>query len=421
MISYKAPRGTQDVLPSSTPRWQYVETRFRAICKLFGFNEIRTPTFEETELFTRHTGGTTDIVTKQMYTFQDQGGRSLTLRPEGTPPTVRAYLENNLAAQSPVSKLYYFGRIFRYERPQSGRYREHNQMAVEMIGSPEPTAEAEVISLAWQFLKSLGIEQIDLRLNSIGGPEDRPAYREALRNFAAPFLSELCPTCQVRYEQNPLRMLDCKDENCKKLFEGAPGAADYLSDASKAHFEAVQRYLTSLGVSYTLDSKLVRGLDYYTHTIFEFQTPLLGAQNTICGGGRYNNMVEEMGGPATPALGFGMGMERLLLTLEKLGIDFDIYTSPTVFVAALGSAAKEASVSILSDLRKSNISCDSDFTGKSLKSQMKLADKLGAKLVLIIGDDEVRDGIATLRDMSSKEQRQISMESVVEAVKSAIS
>jgi len=416
MARFSAPRGTQDILPGTSPRWQYIEGRFREICRLYGFSEIRTPTFEETELFARHTGETTDIVKKQMYTFTDRGGRSLALRPEGTPPTVRAYLEHNLGAKSPVAKLFYFGRIFRYERPQAARYREHNQLGVEMIGSADPMADAEVISLAWQFLGSLGLAEVELKLNSIGGPEDRPAYREAIRNCARPFVNELCPSCQVRYETNPLRMLDCKEPRCRELLAGAPSTVDYLCDDCRQHFEKVRRYLTALAIRYEVDPHLVRGLDYYTRTIFEFQTPLLGAQNTICGGGRYDTMVEDMGGPPTPALGFGLGIERLLLTLERFGADLPEEPKPDVFVATLGDTAREAAVKVLAELRGRGMPAETDFTGRSLKAQMKLADKLGVKFVLIIGEDEAKQGVVTLRDMLAKEQRRVAMEKVVESV-----
>jgi histidyl-tRNA synthetase len=416
MAKFSAPRGTQDILPIATPRWQYIENKIREICRLFDFKEIRTPTFEETELFVKETGETTDIVTKEMYTFDDRGGRSLTLRPEGTPGTARAFIEHNLTAELPVAKLYYLGRIFRYERPQAGRYREHNQFGIEMLGSGDPSADAEVISLAWQLLKTLGINDIELKLNSIGGPEDRPAYRDALRAYAEPFVAKLCPTCQDRYEKNPLRMLDCKVPQCKELLANAPAPVDYLCDDCKMHFETLQRYLNDLGIKYVIDPRLVRGLDYYTRTIFEFQTPHLGAQNTVCGGGRYDNMIENMGGPSTPALGFGMGIERLLLTLEKLGIDIDIDTNPEVFVAALGEPAREVAVKLLFNLRSRGISAETDFIGRSLKSQMKLADKYGAKVVLIIGEDEVNQGVVTFRDMLSKEQRQIPIDKIVDTI-----
>lgn len=416
MAGFSAPRGTQDILPSATPRWQYIEQKIREICRLFGFKEIRTPTFEETELFIKQTGETTDIVAKEMYTFTDKGDRSLTLRPEGTPGTARAYIEHNLTADAPVSKLYYLGRIFRYERPQAGRYREHNQFGVEMLGSGDPMADAEVISLAWQFFKSLGINDLELKLNSIGGAEDRPAYREALRAYAEPSLAQLCPTCQERYEKNPLRMLDCKVPSCKDIFKDAPGPIEYLCDECKEHFGTLQRYLKELGIPFKIDPRLVRGLDYYTRTIFEFQSSSLGAQNTVCGGGRYDNMIEQMGGPPTPALGFGLGIERLLLTLETLGIDLPVDEKPDVFVAAMGDAAKEITIRLLRDLRINGVSTEADFTNRSCKSQMKLANKLGAKYVLLIGDDEVAQGVVTIRDMLTKEQRQVTLDRAVEEI-----
>ena len=416
MAKYKAPRGTQDILPNETPRWQYIESKLREICALYDFREVRTPTFEETELFSKQTGETTDIVTKEMYTFTDRGGRSLTLRPEGTPAAARAYLEHNLGAELPAVKLYYIGRIFRYERPQAGRYREHNQFGVEMYGSADPSADAEVIGLAWQLMESLGIKDLELKLNSLGGPEDRPVYREALRTHVEPFLSELCPTCQTRYDQNPLRMLDCKVPMCQELLKSAPGPSDYLCDDCRNHFETLQRYLTALGVKFTVDSRLVRGLDYYTRTVFEFQSPHLGAQNTICGGGRYDNMVEEMGGPPTPALGFGMGIERLLLTISQLGIELPVDSHPLVFVAVMGNQAREVAVKTISELRKNKIAAETDYTGKSLKSQMKLADKLGVKYTLMIGEDEIAQGIVTLRNMQTKDQRQVPLDQIVEAI-----
>lgn len=420
MTKFSAPRGTQDILPISTPRWQYVENKFREICGLYDFREVRTPTFEETELFIKQTGETTDIVTKEMYTFTDRGGRSLTLRPEGTPAAARAYIEHNLGAEFPVVKLYYIGRIFRYERPQSGRYREHNQFGCEMFGSADPSADAEIISLAWQFLQSLGINDIELKLNSLGGPEDRPVYREAIRAYAEPILSKLCPTCQNRYETNPLRMLDCKDPTCQELLKDAPGPSDYLCDDCKDHFETLQKYLAALGIEFTVDSRLVRGLDYYTRTVFEFQSKHLGAQNTVCGGGRYDNMLEQMGGPSTPALGFGMGVERLLLTMTELGIEIPVDNHPDVFVATMGVQAREMAVKLLSDLRKNGIAAQTDYNSRSLKSQMKLADKYKVNFVLMIGEDEVNQGVVTLRDMQSKEQRQIPLENVVEAIKNPV-
>ncbi len=416
MAKFSAPRGTQDILPSATPHWQFVEERIRSTCRLFGFGEIRTPTFEETDLFVKQTGETTDIVTKEMYTFTDRGGRSLTLRPEGTPPTARAYIEHNLGASRPVTKLYYIARNFRAERPQAGRYREHNQFGVEMFGSSDPIADVEVISLAWQILNSLGIADVELRLNSIGCPDDRVAYREALRSFAEPIVGDLCPTCQERYEKNPLRMLDCKNPDCQRLLQAAPGPVDFLCQDCRTHFEILQRFLRMLGVSFVLDPRLVRGLDYYTGTVFEFQTPLLGAQNTICGGGRYDNMIEQMDGSPTPALGFGMGLERLLLSLEKQGAEIGQSAALDAFVAPHGDEALDIAVRVLSELRRHGISAETEYTGKSLKAQMKLADKLNAKCVMIIGEDELSRREVTLRDMQTKEQRSVSIDDTVDAV-----
>ncbi|MDO8585413.1 MAG: histidine--tRNA ligase, partial [Armatimonadota bacterium] len=307
MTKYAAPRGTNDVLPSETPKWQFVEGRFREICSTYGYREIRTPVFEDTRLFTRSIGETTDIVSKEMYTFTDRGGRSITLRAEGTAPVVRAYVEHNLGAELPLSKLYYVSSVFRYERPQAGRYRQHHQLGVEAIGSADPALDAEVIGLAMSFLSSLGIESLELKINSVGCENCRPAYRDALRKYVEPFLIEMCETCKIRYEANPLRMLDCKVERCRELLASAPSILDTLDEECREHFEGVRRYLELIGVPFTVESRLVRGFDYYTKTVFEIVSEQLGAQNSVLGGGRYDNLVEELGGPSTPAAGFGMG------------------------------------------------------------------------------------------------------------------
>jgi len=408
MTNYAAPRGTQDVLPSESPKWEYVESKFRETCALFGYKELRTPTFEHTELFTRNLGETTDVVSKEMYTFEDRGGRSITLRPEGTAPAIRAYVQHNLGAQVPINKMYYIGRIFRYERPQAGRYREHTQLGVEAVGAIDPALDAEVISLAVQFYRGIGISEFELRLNSIGCPECRPGYRQALRDFASARLDKLCPTCAKRYEHNPMRMLDCKAPECKEILKDAPNLPDYMDAECAEHFAKVRRYLDDLGIDYVLDPRLVLGFDYYTKTAFEFISGKLGAQNAIGGGGRYDNLVEEMGGAAdTAAVGFGLGLDRLLLTLEGLGIELPVEQNVRAFIAPMGDEARAAAVKILSDLRKSGISADMDYTGRSLKSQMKLADKLGARYAIILGEDEIASGTATVRDMRSSEQRQV--------------
>lgn len=407
MPEYTVPRGTNDLLPSESPKWLYVEGKFRDTCALYGFKELRTPTFEHTDLFTRNLGETTDVVSKEMYTFEDRGGRSITLRPEGTAPAVRAYVQHNLGANLPVNKVYYVGRIFRYERPQAGRYREHTQMGIEAFGSIDPAIDAEVISLAVRFYESIGLSRFDLRINSIGCPDCRPAYRQALMDYAKERLDKLCPTCLRRYEQNPMRMLDCKESTCKDALADAPKLPDHLGPECKEHFEKVQQYLGELGIEFVVDPRLVRGFDYYTKTAFEFYSSELGAQNALGGGGRYDNLVQEIGGQPTPAIGFGLGIERLMITLESLGVELPIETGVRVFIATMGDAAHAAAVKLLYELRSKDISGDMDYTGRSLKAQMKMADKLGAKQVVIIGEDEIANGIATIRDMASSEQRTV--------------
>ena len=418
MTEYVAPRGTRDILPDETPKWEYVEAKFREICALYGYKEIRTPTFEHTELFTRNLGETTDVVSKEMYTFETRGGKSLTLRPEGTAPVIRAYLQNNLGAAQAINKMYYIGRIFRYERPQAGRYREHTQLAVEAVGSPDPAIDAEVISLAVQFYKSLGLTDYELKINSIGCPECRPKYRQALIDFAAGKLEKLCPSCMQRYEQNPMRMLDCKIPECKAILVDAPKMQDYLGEECSGHFEKVQSYLNKLGIKYNIDPNLVRGFDYYTKTAFEFISGKLGAQNAIGGGGRYDNLVQEIGGQLTPSLGFGLGLDRLMLTLDAMGIELPINKSITAFIAVMGDIARDATVDILSSLRSEGISADMDYTGRSLKAQMKMVDKLGARYAIILGENEVNDRIATVKDMQTSEQKSVPFDELAKVLKS---
>ncbi len=407
MADYTAPRGTRDVLPSESAKWQFLEEMFRKACALHGYRELRTPTFEHTELFTRNLGETTDVVSKEMYTFETRGGKSLTLRPEGTAPAIRAFVEHGLSGALPVTKLYYVARLFRYERPQAGRYREHTQLGVEALGATDPAIDAEVISLAATFFAGVGVKNAELKLNSIGCPECRPGYREALKAFAADRVSELCPTCATRYEQNPLRMLDCKIPSCKQILADAPKMTDHLCEDCASHFESVKKYLTTLGIAYTLDPKLVRGFDYYTKTAFEFVSGELGAQNAVGGGGRYDNLVKEIGGPDTPGIGFGLGMERLLLTLEAMGVDLPCACPTDVYVIGLGASAHEAAVKLVADLRASGLAADMDYTGRSMKSQMKVVDKLGARFAAILGDDEIAGGFVSLRDMKSSEQKQV--------------
>lgn len=418
MTEYVAPRGTRDILPDETPRWQYVESKFRQTCGLYGYREIRTPTFEHTELFTRNLGEATDVVSKEMYTFEDRGGRSITLRPEGTAPTVRAYVQHNLGASLPVNKTYYINRIYRYERPQAGRYREHTQLGIEAFGSEDPAIDAEIISMAAQFFTSIGIEKYELKLNSIGCPNCRPKYRQALLEFAKSGVDKLCQSCAQRYEQNPMRMLDCKNPDCKALLLDAPKLPDYLCDECAEHFDKVKSYLTALCIDYTLDTNLVRGFDYYTKTAFEFVSGELGAQNAIGGGGRYDNMVHEIGGQPTPAMGFGLGLDRLMLTLDSMGIDLPVDSSTTVFITTIGDEAHDAAVKLIATLRYGGVSADMDYTGRSLKAQMKIADKLGSKYVIILGEDEVKKQLATVRTMATSEQKSVPFAELAQALAS---
>ncbi|MHB1001673.1 MAG: histidine--tRNA ligase [Armatimonadota bacterium] len=416
-MRYAAPRGTADILPRESPKWRFLENNFRETCRLYGYEELRTPTFEETELFTRSIGKHTDIVSKEMYTFETRGGDSMTLRPEGTAPVVRAYLQHKLYGEQPVNKIYYTGSIFRYERPQAGRYREHHQVGIEALGSRDPAIDAEVISLAMQYLASLGISGLVLRLNSVGCPDCRPGYREELKKAVAPYLPEMCESCQVRYDANPLRMLDCKVPRCNELTVDVPGIIEHLCEDCADHFKSVQHYLDILQVPYTLDQRLVRGFDYYTKTAFEVSSDALGAQNAVLGGGRYDGLVEEMGGPLTPAVGFGSGIERQLAILEAQGVELPVHADPDVFVVTLGDASREAGVKFLSDLRKAGVASGIDYSGKSMKAQMKAAGRENARFVVIIGEDELNQGVIKVRNMETKEESAVPVDTALNSVK----
>jgi len=419
MTKYAAPRGTNDVLPRESPKWQFVEARFREICSLYGYREIRTPTFEDTQLFTRSVGETTDIVSKEMYTFQDRGGRSITLRAEGTAPAVRAYVQHSLGAEQPLSKLYYITSVFRYERPQAGRYREHHQLGIEAIGASDAALDAEVIDLAMGFLSAIGIQGLELKLNSVGCAQCRPVYREALRRYVEPFVKDLCPSCQTRYDANPLRMLDCKEARCRELLAGAPSILDTLDEGCRIHLEELQRNLKLIGITFAIDSRLVRGFDYYTRTVFEIISPQLGAQNSVLGGGRYDDLVADLGGQPTPAAGFGMGEERLLLTLDQLGIELPVDKRVSVFVSMLGDAAREPGLKLLAGIRREGVSAETTYDNRSLKAQMRLADKLGARHVVLLGEDEIARGAATVKNMVTGEQIELPLNKVVEHVRSS--
>jgi len=408
---YRAPRGTHDVLPEEAPRWRRLEGLFREVCERYGYREIRTPIFEEAELFIRSVGETTDIVTKEMYVFEDRAGRRMALKPEGTAPVIRAYIEHGLQAKGGLVKLYYITPIFRYEKPQAGRYRQAHQMGVEAIGSMDPALDAEVIDLAVTFLKEAGLEGFELLLNSVGCPQCRPKYKDALLEYAHKVGGDLCEDCKRRMVANPLRLLDCKEPSCKGAMEGAPSILDFLCRECKEHFEAVRRYLEGLGIGYTLEPHLVRGLDYYTKTAFEIVHGRLGAQNAVCGGGRYDGLVEECGGPPTPAIGFAIGVERTLLALGE-GPEADERPKVMAFVIALGDRAKEEAVRLTSELRRAGVPTEADYLGRSLKAQMRAADKAGAKFAVIIGERELEKGRVALRDMRTGEQTEVPREEV---------
>jgi histidyl-tRNA synthetase len=412
-----APRGTRDILPEEVEKWHYLEDVIRSHCRLYGYGEIRLPLFEHTELFQRGVGETTDIVEKEMYTFLDRSGRSLSLRPEATASTVRAYLEHNLSAGPQPAKFYYLGPMFRYDRPGAGRYRQFHQFGVEAIGSADPTIDAEVIVLALDFYTKLGLENLTVELNSIGCPVCRKEYRRALVEYLNLHKTELCETCLDRLDRNPLRVLDCKEERCRTVTQQAPGFREYLCSECAGHFEKVQESLKAVRVSYTLNSSLVRGLDYYTRTVFEITWAGLGAQTALCGGGRYDGLVEECGGPPTPGVGFAMGLERLLLALEQAGVELPGRRGPEVFVAALLPEDDLAAFRLLTELRRAGIPSEKDYLKRSLKAQLKQANRLGVKHTIIVGGDEAARGNVVLRDMSSGTQEEVPAGEVLAAVK----
>lgn len=408
----KRPRGTNDFLPDETAKWQYVENMLREICRQFGYAELRTPIFEETALFLRGVGDTTDIVQKEMYTFEDTGGRSLTLRPENTASAVRAYVENKLfAGQQPV-RLFYMGPMFRYERPQAGRFRQFHQFGVECFGAASPAADAEVIALAWEFYRRLGLQGLELNLNSVGCPKCRPVYRQALQDFLRPHLDELCPTCQERFEKNPLRILDCKNPQCQQLLQGVPTTLDALCDDCREHFNSVQEYLQAAAIPYHLNTKLVRGLDYYTNTAFEILLSDIGAQSAVCGGGRYNGLVEELGGKPAPGVGFALGMERVFSALNAQGLELPAESGLDVFVAVLDKQAHTQAFQLACELRRSGLAVGYDTLERSLKAQLKYADSQKAAYTLLVGGDELARGSVVLRDMQSSEQNEFPLAEV---------
>lgn len=411
------PRGTQDILPGQSELWQYIEMQARELCKRYQYKEIRTPIFEHTELFLRGVGDTTDIVQKEMYSFTDRGGRDITLRPEGTAAVVRSYVENKMFgwANQPV-KLFYFGPMFRYERPQAGRFRQFVQFGVEALGSADPAIDAEVLALAMDFYKGMGLKSLKLVINSLGDKESRTNHREALVNHFKPRIGEFCEDCQSRLEKNPLRILDCKKDRDHELMKTAPSIIDYLNDDSRKYFEMVQKYLKALDIEFTVDPTLVRGLDYYNHTAFEIMSSAegFGAITTLCGGGRYNGLVEEIGGPETPGIGFALSVERLIAALAAEKVDLGFDEGIDCYVVSLGDAAKDYSVKLLHDLRKAGFSAEKDYNDRKAKAQFKAADRLQARFVAILGDDELSKNKINVKNMKTGEQVEVDLQNFIE-------
>lgn len=400
-------KGTEDVLPKDSYRWQFVEDVMRKESAAYGFKEIRTPVFEHTELFARGVGQTTDVVQKEMYTFDTKGGESVTLRPEGTAGAARAVLEHGLVNDSLPIKASYFVSCYRYEKPQAGRLREFHQFGLECYGTQSPVADAELICAAQSIFDRLGIKQLRLEINSIGCPTCRAEYHKALKEYFYGYKDELCETCNSRLEKNPMRILDCKSPVCSKIAQCAPKITDYLCDECKEHFASVQKYLDAAGVEYTVNPTIVRGLDYYTKTVFEFVTDFIGAQGTVCGGGRYDGLIEELGGKHLPSLGFAMGIERLLMLMDKQGIEIPKPSTCDLYVAVMGESASLKSFEIIKAVRSCGLIAETDIVGRGLRAQMKYADKIGAKFSMVLGDNEIEQGKAVIKNMSSGEQTEI--------------
>lgn len=409
----KAIKGTKDVLPKEVHKNQYIEATALDIAEKFGYKEIRTPMFEHTELFQRGVGDTTDVVQKEMYTFDDKGGRSITLRPEGTAGAVRSYLENGLCNEALPQKVCYVGPCFRYEKPQAGRLREFHQFGVECFGTASPLADAELISLGKSIFDTLEVKDISLEINSIGCPTCRAEYHKALKEYFSSRKDELCDTCRDRLDRNPMRILDCKSPVCSEIAKDAPVVTDYLCEECDAHFKKVQEYLKAMHIDYTINPKIVRGLDYYTKTVFEFISNSIGAQGTVAGGGRYDGLVDELGGQKTPSLGFAMGLERLMMLMDAQNAPFPDANVPDLFVVALGDKATLKAVEIVKDMRAEGFTALMDLNQRSVRAQMKYADKLGAKFNIVIGDNEVENGTAKLKNMSTGEETDIALETFV--------
>ncbi len=414
---YNAPRGTTDILPAEQAYWRFVEQKAAHVCQLFGYQRIDLPIFEDTGLFVKGTGETTDIVQKEMYTFEDLGGNSLTLKPEGTPSVCRAYLEHGFNNLPQPVKLYYFSPIFRYERPQAGRYRQHYQFGIEALGEADAVMDAEVINIAWQFLALLGLKRSNLFINSIGCPQCRPTHHKALREYYTGRVDNLCPDCKIRLERNVLRLLDCKQPGCQAIAMGAPKSIDYLCVECDDHFQKLQSYLTLLAIPFSVNPQLVRGLDYYARTVFEIQPEEEKSQSTLVGGGRYDGLIETLGGKPTPGIGFGCGFERIILNLKKEGIIVPQVPSPQVFIAFMGENACQEAIKLTAALRNADIRVVMATSPKSLKAQLRHANNLGIPKAVIIGEDEVKSGVVVLRDMETSQQSTIKPDDLADFLK----
>ncbi|MCK4240760.1 MAG: histidine--tRNA ligase [Candidatus Atribacteria bacterium] len=409
----KVPKGTQDILPEDTPKWYYIENIIREILTKYGYQEIRTPSFEYTELFVRGIGESTDIVTKEMFTFPDRKGRSLTLRPEGTAPVVRAYLENKIDRSSQVVKLFYIGPMFRCEKPQAGRFRQFNQFGIEVIGTKSPVVDVEVIIAVLEVYEKLSLKNLEVLLNSVGCRKCRAVYVQKLKEFIKDKKDFLCSECINRYKKNPLRVLDCKKDNCQRIIKTAPIITDYLCQECKQHFREVKSYLDDLKIKYYVEPRLVRGLDYYTKTAFEIVSGELGAQNAIGGGGRYDDLIEELGGKPTPAVGFAAGIERMIIVMNQQKIGWPENKGLDIFVAKVSEINTDIAFKLLQKIRNAGLSADMDYSAKSLKSQMRLANKIGVRYTIIIGEKELSKNMVTLRNMKTKEQKEVKIDNLI--------
>ena len=414
----KAPRGTKDITPKDVYKWHYVEKKFREICALYGYEEIRTPIFEHTEVFARSVGDTTDVVQKEMYSFTDRGDRQLSLKPEGTAGVIRSFIENKMYADTQPTKLYYITPCFRYERPQAGRQRQFHQFGIEVLGSDGPSVDAEVISLAVQFFNEMGLKNLSVNINSVGCPTCREEYNRKLKEYLDKKVDVLCETCLERKDKNPMRVIDCKNPHCKENLQDIPFMIDHLCEDCKDHIDKLQTYLKEMDINYVVDKTIVRGLDYYKKTAFEIISNDIGSQSTVCGGGRYDGLVEMLGGPkGISGIGFALGAERLLLTLENNNIEIENPKSTDIYIATIGDAAKTKSFKLIKDLRSNHISADNDHLDKSLKAQFKYSDKLNAKYTVVIGDDELANDTATLKNMKTSEQTTIKLSELVDELK----